>query len=248
MMEYDFEPVEEQKYRGYTIKYFNEEYIEDPRKEWDSLGTMVCEHKRYDFGDEDFGNATSHAGNWDDAFALYIADKYRLFDYSEDKHESLLGKAYKYIEKNIVYLPVYMYDHSGITINTTGFLSKWDSGQIGFIYAHKNTIRKEYGIKHVTQKYIDRTKEVLNGEIEVYDAYISGNVLYYCVEDANGSLVDSLHGFYIVNQNYKYIEEEAKYAVDADIEYKFKKRLKKLKTLISAKAPLEVRQQILLSY
>ena len=34
-------------------------------------------------------------------------------------------------------LPVFMYDHSGITINTTGFSCRWDSGQVGIIYMTK---------------------------------------------------------------------------------------------------------------
>ena len=30
-----------------------------------------------------------------------------------------------------IYLPLYLYDHSGITMNTTGFSCQWDSGQVG---------------------------------------------------------------------------------------------------------------------
>ena len=44
-----------------------------------------------------------------------------------------------------VILPLYLYDHSGITMNTTGFSCPWDSGQVGWIYADADCIKKEYG-------------------------------------------------------------------------------------------------------
>jgi hypothetical protein len=48
-------------------------------------------------------------------------------------------------EKSDCILPVYLYDHSGLTINTTGFTCPWDSGQIGWIYASHEQVKAEYG-------------------------------------------------------------------------------------------------------
>jgi hypothetical protein len=45
------------------------------------------------------------------------------------------------LKADTVWLPVYMYDHSGCTINTTGFSCGWDSGQVGIIYADKDQIK-----------------------------------------------------------------------------------------------------------
>ncbi len=249
----EMEPVEEYKYKGYTIKYFNDEDAPNPRTEFDNMGIMVCANKRYTLGEEDFGNAPQYADNWDDAFALYIAQKYGPFyvdEYADEgKPEAWLSKARKYVRDNIVYLPVYMLDHSGITINTTGFSCPWDSGQIGFIYVDKDKIRDEYSIKRVTDEYIIKAQEVLRSEVKIFDAYLTGKVLYYHIEDPKGKFVDELHGFYIIDDDeYKYMESEAKAAVDADIEYRLKRREKKLKALIVARAPLEVRQQVLLNY
>lgn len=44
-----------------------------------------------------------------------------------------------------VILPLYLYDHSGITISTGPFSCPWDSGQVGWIYAPKDTFRKATG-------------------------------------------------------------------------------------------------------
>jgi hypothetical protein len=45
----------------------------------------------------------------------------------------------------VIALPLYLYDHSGITINTTGFSDKWDSGKVGYIFVGKEQVKREYG-------------------------------------------------------------------------------------------------------
>ena len=52
----------------------------------------------------------------------------------------------KLLKDIVFYLPLYLYDHSGITMNTGGFSCSWDSGQMGWIYATKEDIQKEYGL------------------------------------------------------------------------------------------------------
>ncbi len=71
-----------------------------------------------------------------------------------------------------VILPLYLYDHSGITMNTTGFSCPWDSGQVGWIYADADCIKKEYG--KVTPETINKARAVMNGEVETYDYYLTG--------------------------------------------------------------------------
>lgn len=71
-----------------------------------------------------------------------------------------------------VILPLYLYDHSGITMNTTGFSCPWDSGQVGWIYADADCIKKEYG--KVTPETINKARTVMNGEVETYDYYLTG--------------------------------------------------------------------------
>jgi hypothetical protein len=142
--------LHEQKRIGdYLIKVFQDDSPESPRS-WDNLGTMVCFHKRYDLGDK---------------------TDYRSEDY--DSWEELKNG----IEENegeIVILPLYLYDHSGITISTSSFSCQWDSGQIGFIFVSKHKIEKE-GID------ITKVEEYLKGEVETYDQYLRGDVYGYKV-------------------------------------------------------------------
>lgn len=67
---------------------------------------------------------------------------------------------------------LYLYDHSGITMNTTGFSCPWDSGQVGYIYASHTDIEKEY--ECVTKETISKAHELLLGEVKEFDSYITG--------------------------------------------------------------------------
>jgi hypothetical protein len=107
--------------------------------------------------------------------------------------------------KNIVaYLPVYVYDHSGARMNTTGFSCPWDSGQIGWIIAFKDTIKSLFpSWKISTQKRRESILEWLRGEVETYSAYMSGEVYgFQITENADpddperGDIIDSCWGYY----------------------------------------------------
>mgnify|MGYP001428497464 CR=1 FL=1 len=97
--------------------------------------------------------------------------------------------------KNAIILPLYLYDHSGITMNTTGFHCPWDSGLVGFIYVKKEKIREEFGVKRVTKKIRKIVEECLVNEVKIYDFYLRGEVFGYVIEE-NGEVIDSCWGFY----------------------------------------------------
>ena len=48
-----------------------------------------------------------------------------------------------WMKENLVYLPVYLYDHSGLVLQTTPFSCPWDSGHVGIIYTTLEECRKE---------------------------------------------------------------------------------------------------------
>jgi hypothetical protein len=102
-----------------------------------------------------------------------------------------------------VILPIYMYDHSGITINTTGFSCPWDSGQVGFIYVTKQEVRDNYKVKRITNKLRDRVEKVLQDEVKTMDYYVTGEVYGYQVikrsleeGQVREEILDSCSGFY----------------------------------------------------
>jgi hypothetical protein len=106
--------------------------------------------------------------------------------------------------KDIISLPLYLYDHSGITMNTTGFSCRWDSGCVGFIYVTKEQVRKEYNVKRITKDIVDKVTKVLQGEVKTYDQYLTGDVYGYRISKVevcdkgceHKEEVDSCWGYY----------------------------------------------------
>lgn len=117
--------------------------------------------------------------------------RYRL----GDEQPTGRPEEYKY-PKDCIRLPLYLYDHSGLTMNTTGFSCQWDSGQVGWIYVSREKARKEMGWKRITKGDEASILNFLRGEVEEYDKYLTGDVWGFIVEDESGEHLDSCWGFY----------------------------------------------------
>ena len=100
-------------------------------------------------------------------------------------------------------LPLYLYDHSGITMRTSEFSCAWDSGQVGIIYVTPERIKAEYGAD--TPEIRVKARAVLKSEVKTYDQYLTGDVwgfqLYEnkecaCCGYTEQELIDSCYGFF----------------------------------------------------
>jgi len=122
----------------------------------------------------------------------YSSSRYNLGDkrVSKDYIESIME------DKEIVYLPVYAYIHSGVMLNTSGFSCPWDSGMSGVIAVSKDKIRQEYNTKRITQKILDQVNNRLKAEVEEFSQYLNGEVYGFQVKDETGDIVESCYGFY----------------------------------------------------
>lgn len=92
-------------------------------------------------------------------------------------------------ERDAMYIPVYMYDHSGITISTTPFSCKWDSGQIGWAYMTREIIDDWFDGDD------DKARESIEGEVREYDAYLRGDIYMIRTTNENGETVECLGGY-----------------------------------------------------
>ena len=118
---------------------------------------------------------------------------------------------------DVVSLPLYLYDHSGLRMKVGSFQgllsqghAEFDSGCVGFIYVTKERIKEEYSVKKISKKTMVKALSVLEAEVKTYDEYLSGNVLGYVVE-RGGEELDSCWGFY---GGLEYILKEARAVVD----------------------------------
>lgn len=159
---------------GYTLEVWRDTYADSPR-DWDNLGHMACAHRRYSLGD---AQMEAHGVSLEDDFKRFIA---------------LQGGLNL---KDVIYLPLYLYDHSGLTMNTTGFSCHWDSGQVGYIYVPLDKVREEYGVKRVSRVLREKIGERLRGEVEIYDMDLQGAVWGLTILDEEGEAIDSCWGFY----------------------------------------------------
>jgi hypothetical protein len=181
------------------VRIKRDDYPQSPR-EWDNLGTMVCAHRRYCLGDEQAQNAELYY-SWDE-----------WLEYEVVKPNGGWS--------NIIALPLYLYDHGGITISTAPFACPWDSGQVGWIYVTKSRIREEYGVKRVSKRLLNKVEAVLRSEVETYDQYLQGNVYGYMTFSLeNGELVDgdSCWGFFGNNVKENGLQWYLENVIPADI-------------------------------
>ena len=162
--------IEERIIGDYLIKILQDNEPVNPR-EWDNIGTIICFHKKYSLGD-------THDYNFND-FNSWEELKNRI---NKDQNVAVI-------------LPIYMYDHSGITIKTTPFSCPWDSGQIGFISISKEKVLNEFGGCKITKKLRERLTQQLIGEVETYDQYLAGDVYGYQIT-LNDEELDSCWGYY----------------------------------------------------
>jgi hypothetical protein len=157
-----------------TLEIIQDEHPESPRS-WDNLGTFAFSHKRYHFGDE-------------------------------KKFEKLIGsKSPEAIQKfamrkDVISLPVFMYDHSGTTFRSSRagrnpFHCPWDSGLIGWVVVTKKQVREEYKWKVLTKARIEKILTYLEGEVETYDQFSTGDTYGFRILE-NGEETDSCWGFY----------------------------------------------------
>lgn len=174
-----------------TLNIYQDTDAESPRK-WGPQGHMICWHNRYQLGDDhDYSNADE-----------YLTDLLTESGCEEDEAEEIVNRSHteaiEIISKTHVILPLYLYDHTGITMNTTGFSCKWDSGQVGWIHiSHQEIKNLQEQINRKTQEPTQEYGEmILQSEVEIYDTYITGDVWYYTIEDENGNIIESLGDIY----------------------------------------------------
>ena len=145
-------------YKGYEINIDYDDTPCDPR-EWDNMWTMVCNHRRYNLWDEKLWY------NWE--------------SFIDDLMEHLWVTDSEFM-KDYIYKPLYLYDHSGISMNTWWFNCWWDSWQVWYIYVSRADAREAMWVKKLdTNKVID----LLEAEVECYDRYLTWQVYMWNVWD-----------------------------------------------------------------
>jgi hypothetical protein len=205
-------------YKGYTINIYYDHQGPDPIQEYDHLGTIYCCHRRYRLGDE------------------------------QPDPEWLKGYVQEVAEDGGVVLPLYLYDHSGISISTRSFHGRahhaeWDSGLIGFAVVTRQDIYDNWSIKRATKRYKDWSERIMKAVIKEYDLFLQGQVFGFEVISPDGEELDSCWGFYGDNWENNGLYEHAKPAIDYHIAKQLRDHFEQVKTWIRNQVPYHIRQQ-----
>jgi hypothetical protein len=151
---------------GNEVAIVGSDFAENPRQYGDNSTVIVAFHKRYRFDNEAGLNHGDFTG-W------------------SEMQQHIVSECDAVIVK-----PLYLYDHSGLSLSTAPFDCRWDSGQIGFIYMTRATADKDFGGD------LTRAGAALDAEAGVYGQYVSGDVHDVLAYDEDGNLVESLTGIY----------------------------------------------------
>jgi hypothetical protein len=226
--------VDKINYRGYAIRI---EQDSDPMSpdDWDNLCSRACWHRDYTLSSNDVETRTD---NRDKKVDYYFGEPEEFQQFCKDN--------------KVLVMNLRLYDHSGITISVSNeypYNDRWDSGQVGWIFVTYENIRKEYGVKKVTKKVLEKARNTMLAEVETFDNYLTGSVYGFRVvkeneEDADFDPMDNLDscwGFY-GREGIKDAVAEAKSSIDFEIKKQRKEHAEKIKMWIRSKVPLEYRE------
>lgn len=152
------------KHNGHTIDIHIDQDALSPRAN-DNIAEFHCSHRLYDIGDKGFNYFSGGE-------CIDVANEAR--------------------KQGDIVLPLYMLDHSGITISLSPFSCPWDSGQVGFVIVRREKMLKEFSGKIFTKRLKEKAIEIAKSEVEEYDQYVRGEVYGYVIDD----YVDSCWGFF----------------------------------------------------
>jgi hypothetical protein len=138
--------IETKDVNNYRIEILVDESPSSPRED-ENIGKMVCFHKRYNLGDK-HDYKSNMFDSWDEL-------KARI---EEDNNVAVI-------------LPLYLYDHSGISISTKSFNDRWDSGQVGWVFCTEEDVADDL-MTLSGQDVIERAEVLMNGEVETYNQYL----------------------------------------------------------------------------
>jgi hypothetical protein len=185
--------------KHYVYKIVRDEDLENPRTEYPQLATIYYQNGRKVLGDEAFSGdihdcMSGLIEKYEPGFSERLDFKFgNYFPQKEDRRaqaEQCRSYIEEHFDRHYLWLPVYVYDHSGVTINTTGFSgwqhAAWDSYCSGMIAVSKEKVRQEYSWKKLTQARQAKVLKYLNNEVKEYDQYLSGDAhgfLLYEVPD-----------------------------------------------------------------
>lgn len=187
----------------------------NPRTEQDNVASMWCEHRRFLLGDEDAkSELADDIEDPAQEKGIHFEDKYMECpetgephhdadkcdkcdedgeienpDYNELDSPAEILRVLERVdpdEEYIFRLPLFLYEHGGITMSTGAFGCPWDSGQVGMIFVTREQVIDEgwVGAKRdmPVEEIRDLAHQGMRSEADTYDQYLTGQIYQFKLE------------------------------------------------------------------
>lgn len=99
-------------------------------------------------------------------------------------------------KNDLIFLPVYKFEHSGVTFSTKPFDDFWDSGLDGIIYVTKQQVRNFYQVGRISRKLLNNVTSALESEIKILATWAEGDTYSIAIRDQDGEIIDSCSSIY----------------------------------------------------
>lgn len=189
-----------------------------PRDKFNHYSTLYTWHTRYSIGGKEDKNHQEPITNlcvWafnqfneltiSKEIKKYTSHEQTMYfndeELNQEQFNFFVNFVQEWLDANFALLPIYMYDHFGITISTGPFDCPFDNGQIGIIYIKKSTCER-IGIS------LDDAREILKRDIEEINNYLTGNVFSISIYETDEEEYDGdiIYEDEITPKNRKLIE------------------------------------------
>ncbi|CCO44219.1 hypothetical protein VIBNISOn1_1050045 [Vibrio nigripulchritudo SOn1] len=232
---------------NFTVKidYLEDGSLFDPRESCNN-SVFAFEHRRYVLGDRS-GTERLHETLSEclDSHAITLHHEHcnesQVFQIS--KMMELLPRD---LEHQLITVPVYLYDHGGITISAAPHSCGWDSGCLGWAFTTPEMLA-EMGHSFAdfsNEQDREQVKAWILAEIETYDHYLTGQVFEFSICNDNGDYLSSSMG-YLGDHNESGLFSELHESLSNLIETEHRKltqqrasHIHKIKALIKNRVPL----------
>jgi hypothetical protein len=199
------------------------EHIEDksapdvsgPKEFWQALASMAAgrkfhAHKREI--EEEINGRVANALSDEDGSSW---DKTR--DLHEEKEERIQGVACDLALTEYIVSNVYKHEHGRIKLSFGPFRSKWDSGQVGWIYACRSVASERLFAEDrdpTDSETEEKARRTFENELDVLSTWLNGEVVGFRLFGPSGDEIDACWGFY----QWSYALDEARRMAKAHLD------------------------------
>lgn len=167
----------ENEVEGVRIRVEYDDDAESPRTAWDNVTAFWSDgmHRRYNFHEAAADEVLARI-----KLAMPVPDE--LLEEGSDVEIIQWLMENQTPVSSYVIMPVYMYDHSGLSFSTGGFSCGWDSGTIGFMMVDV----ERWDVQHGGEWSVEAATQRIEDEVQDLDNYHVYGACGYVIERCEG--------------------------------------------------------------